>query len=189
MNLTAQRPTPYVALWLAAATVLAATSAITRAPIVVPFVVISSVAIGVLAHHRSPSLRTWLATVDPRTLIAFHIVRAPIGLMFLALYARDLLPAVFALRAGIGDTIVGLLAIAAIAAWPKYPRAVRLWNVVGLIDIVLSVATAQKVLIGERDPVAIATVSTFPFPVIPFFVVPAVILTHLALIAKTRPTS
>ena len=189
MNALAQRPAPYIALWFTAATVLAATVAIGRAPFVVPLVMLSTIAGGVIAHRRSAAVRTVVAAIDARKLIALHVLRAPIGIMFLVLHARGLLPAIFAVRAGIGDTIVGLLAIAAIAAWPKYRRAVRLWNVVGLVDIVLSVLTAQKVLLGDRDPVAMATFQIFPFPLIPFFVVPAVILTHLALLGKTRPIS
>jgi hypothetical protein len=91
-------------------------------------------------------------------------------------------------RAGVGDTLAGLGALLAIVAL-KQRRYLFAWNTLGLIDIAMSVATAQKVLLVDRDPVALATVQTFPFPLIPFVVVPAVVLTHLAIYARLRATS
>jgi hypothetical protein len=152
-------------------------------PFVIPLAMLTIVTTGIVLYRRGGAFRAWVDSLSPRTLIAFHIIRAPIGLSFLYVYSLGLLPGIFAVRAGIGDTIVGLLAIAALFA---SPRLQRVWNVVGLIDIVMSVATAQKVLIIDRDPIALSTVQIFPFPLIPFVVVPLVVLSHLALFSKLR---
>ncbi len=169
-------------LWLLAATALALSGVLARAPFIVPVAILSIVAVGVIAYLTSPKLRAWVARVDPRTLMALHLLRAPIGITFLVYYSRGLLPALFAVRAGVGDTLVGLLAILALLT--KNRRARLAWNVGGLVDIVLSMATAFQTIIIARDAVGIATMSTFPFPLVPFFVVPAVVLTHLALMTR-----
>jgi hypothetical protein len=171
-----------ILLWLAAASALALTGVLRNAPFLVPITIFSIVTSGIIAYRTSPTLRTWVATIDARKLIALHLLRAPVGITFLIFYGYGLLPALFAVRAGIGDTIIGLLAIGALYTTSR--RARLAWNVVGLVDIALSVATAFKAIILARDPVGIATMSTFPFPLIPFFLVPAVVLSHLALFTK-----
>lgn len=169
-------------VWLLAATALALSGILAQAPFIVPVVILSIVAAGVIAHRASPKLRAWVADVDPRKLMAIHLLRAPIGITFLVLHSRGLLPSLFALRAGIGDTVIGLLAVFAMLTQSR--RARLTWNVAGLIDIALSMTTALQTIIIARNAVGIATMSSFPFPLVPFFVVPAVVLTHLALMTR-----
>lgn len=193
MNATTARPLSFsagrvITGWLAGASAIALSGVLPRAPLIVPGAIVSSVLTGVVAYRRSAALRAWVASIDVRKLMALHLLRAPIGMTFLFLYSKGLLPALFALRAGVGDTVIGLLAIAAIAIPSRRGRL--LWNALGLVDITMSVATAFKAVIFARVPVALATMGQFPFPLIPFFVVPAVVLTHLALFTRLRrPTS
>lgn len=176
-------PRVLLASWLAFATLLATFAPITKAPFLVPLSVFGAVIAGIVLYRRSPAVRSAVQRLDTRTLLAVHVLRAPIGVMFLFMYAAGALPAVFAVRAGIGDTLMGLGALLGMAL-VKNRKYLLAWNTLGLVDIALSVGTGQKVLLFDRDPVAIATVQAFPFPLIPFFVVPAVVLTHLAIYAR-----
>ncbi len=187
---TAPRPTSsfpraLLVAWALLATALAAWAPLSRAPFLVPLSIVFAVIAGVVLHRRSPAVRAAVERLDVRALLAVHVLRAPIGILFLVLHARGALPAIFAVRAGVGDALVGLGAIVAIFA-PSRRRYLLAWNVLGLLDIAMSVATGQKVLFLDRDPTAIATVQAFPFPLIPFLVVPAVVLTHLAIFARLR---
>lgn len=185
---TSSTPKTILAAWVAGATLLAASAPLTRAPFLVPLSIFGAVIAGITLYRRSTSVRTAVDRLDMRALLAVHVLRAPIGLMFLLFYSRGMLPGIFAVRAGIGDTLMGLGALLAIVGFNnrKYLLA---WNTLGLIDIAMSVGTGQKVLVFDRDPIAIQTVQTFPFPLIPFFVVPAVVLTHLAIFRRLRATT
>jgi len=197
-NVTTVQPTsssiPRLALagWFAFATLLAAVAPLSRAPFLVPLAVFGTILGGVLLYRRSSTIRAAVQRLDTRTLLAVHLVRAPIGIMFLFMYAAGSLPAIFAVRAGIGDTLAGLTALLLVLAVPtaalskRHRKYLFAWNTLGLIDIAMSVGTGQKVLLLDRDPIAIATVQAFPLPLIPFFVVPAVVLTHLAIYARLR---
>jgi hypothetical protein len=57
------------------------------------------------------------------------------------------------------------------------PLLYVIWNTLGLIDIMLVVVTATR--IGMSDPAAMAQLLQPPFAVIPLFVVPIVIVTHV----------
>ena len=63
-------------------------------------------------------LRQWIMRLDPRWPIGFHLVRAPIGVIFLLMEAAGRLPAEFAIKAGIGDILVGVAAVVAMIYLP-----------------------------------------------------------------------
>ncbi len=65
-------------------------------------------------------------------------------------------------------------------------RLVLAFNTYGLIDIALTVATAQKLALIDHDPLMINAFRIWPFGLLPFFVVPLVVLTHLAIFARLR---
>lgn len=182
---TSTTPRTLLAAWLAGATLLAASVPLSRAPFLVPIAIFGVVIAGIVLYRRSPAVRAAVDRLDTRALLAVHVVRAPIGLMFLLFYSRGMLPAIFAVRAGVGDTLAGLGALLGILAF-KNRKYLLSWNVLGLVDIAMSVATAQKVLVFDPDPIAIRTTEAFPFPLIPFVVVPAVVLTHLAMLKRLR---
>ena len=79
-------------------------------------------------------------------------------------------------------------AIAAVLACPITTRARRaavlVWNAIALADIVAVVATAQWVLFLSGHPETMGALTTFPWSVIPFFVVPIVIATHGLIFAR-----
>jgi hypothetical protein len=83
-------------------------------PLAIPAGLIGSTAALALAHHHSAALRGWVGTLDMRMLVAYHVLRAPIGLWFLMAYRSGELPGELALRAGWGDILCGLLALVAL---------------------------------------------------------------------------
>lgn len=134
-----------------------------------------------------PGMRAWLREVNLRGFVAFHVTRF-VGIAFLLLSTRGELSAEWALPAGWGDIAVaaGALAIAALLPRPESrPDIVRLWNLIGLIDIVAVVVTAAR--IGMRDPTAIAPLLRFPMSLVPTFVVPIVFATHCWMALRLQP--
>ncbi|MBK7830410.1 hypothetical protein [Nannocystis sp.] len=194
-TIAALRPlvSPALALlaWFALAVVLALAGAIPRVgPPLAILGIVGGVGLGLLAHARSPGLRAWTQALPLRGLIFYQALRAPIGAAFLVLAGQGRLPHEFADLAGWGDLAAGLGALAAIACLPaRTPlrrRLVLLWNGLALLDILLVVATAQWLILGlgRRDMFA-----AFALPgmaLLPLFVVPTVILAHLAVFARLR---
>ena len=141
----------------------------------------------VVSGWALPGMRAWLREVNLRGFVAFHVTRF-VGIAFLLLSARGELSAEWALPAGWGDIAVaaGALAIAALLPRPESrPDIVRLWNLIGLIDIVAVVVTAAR--IGMRDPGAIAPLLRFPMSLVPTFVVPIVFATHCWMALRLQP--
>ena len=156
--------------------------------LLVPIGIALSVATLLTLYFRSPSFRALADGVDLRVPILFHTVRAPIGLGFLVLMTSGL-DAGFARIAGYGDIVSGVLAgLAAVAASRPGARSralVRLWNALALLDILVVVATAQRIILFSGHPESMSTLLRFPFAIIPLFVVPLVIATHLLVFRRT----
>jgi hypothetical protein len=160
-------------------------------PLVVPVGLIGSTAALVLAHRRSASLRAWARTLNVRVLVGYHVLRAPIGLWFLMAYRNGELPGELALRAGWGDILCGLLALLVLPLGLVRARDRKLlwaWNLLGTLDILMVIVTAQKMIIfddaaGMRDAIG------YPFVLLPWFVVPLVLVTHALLFARLRAAS
>lgn len=130
--------------------------------------------------------REWLTAVDVRALVLVHVTRFAAGLAFLVLYGRGELPYAFAVPGGIGDMVVAVLAVGAVVATDaraaRRRRLVVAWNVVGLADILMVVATAAR--IASADPEAMAALLRLPLVVLPTFLVPIIIATHLILFVR-----
>ncbi len=143
----------------------------------------------VLAGSFVPGFRGWLGTLPLRALVAFHITRF-VGIYFLVLSSRGTLPAAFALPAGIGDIVVAVLALAIVLLVPhlnQHGRLVGGWNLLGLVDILFVVGTAAR--IGIADPPSMAPLLQLPLAVIPAFLVPLIIGSHLLIIVRIRQTA
>ena len=109
------------------------------------------------------------------------------GVIFLTLYASNLLPGLFALPAGVGDVVTGLVA-AAIGASVAAGRQIRLrtalsWNVFGIIDLIVALATGFLTSPSPLQRFAFdhpnELISAFPLVLIPTFLVPLAILLHI----------
>lgn len=132
------------------------------------------------ALWRSALLRRWARTVDLRVLVLVHVSRF-VGLYFLFLERRGELASEFAVPAGWGDIAVATLALLLVLGvrLDTAPGRVALlvWNVLGLLDILFVVATATR--LGLADAYAIRPFLWLPLSLLPTFLVPLVIFTHL----------
>jgi hypothetical protein len=139
-----------------------------------------------VATRRIGWLRVWIDTVDPRVLVLPHLFRAVAGVGFLQAVAREQLPAGFALPAAWGDLAVAVLAALLLCAGAirsgYHVRAWQVWNVLGLIDIVLVVANAARFWLA--DAVAMSPMLRLPLVLLPSFLVPIVFVTHALLFGR-----
>lgn len=171
--------------WVVASIAVAASGALARIPILAAVWVGGSIAAWVAMYRSRAGLRDALERIDLRIVIALHVIRAPIGALFLVEHARGRLDETFAYRAGIGDIAIGVLAIAAMALYRR--RAfVRAWSFAGIADLALAVSTAQFLVLVRHDPLLIAAFGGLPYPLLPALIVPTMILAHLLVLARTR---
>ena len=181
---------PLVAVaWLAAAVGLAVSGAITAAPFLVPITVAGTITAGIVAYRRGGALRIRADHVDLRWPVLLHMIRAPIGALILFDMSRGVIPELFGRRAGPGDIAVGVLAVIAAMALPARSRTrramVTAWCVFGVADLALAFSTAQYLLFVVHDP-RLALIGQLPYALLPLFVVPIMILTHLLVLARLR---
>lgn len=160
-----------------------------RSPVPPPAIALALSLLLLVALLSSEPMRTRVRGFGLRSLVAFHIVRVAAGAWFLVLYGRRELPDEFALAAGWGDIVVG--AGAAAICWFCLPvasslqrRMVLLWNAVGLVDIVAVLANGARIFL--RDPAVAEPFTRLPLALLPTFVVPIVIVSHVALVVWLR---
>lgn len=179
---------PALGAWLAAALLIGALGWLGRLRPPGPQLVLLAITLVLLAVGRAwAPLREWLASVDLRTLLVPHLGRFLAGSAFLVLVARGALPREF-VQAGIGDVAVAVLAAALIAfVPPDRPGARRwylAWNVLGLADILLVLATGVR--LGMREPDVVSGFGRLPLALLPLFLVPLVLATHAWIFGRLR---
>jgi hypothetical protein len=163
-------------------------------PFINPLVIWSCLIAFLVLRTRTPALRAYLQTVDLRPLVLFHLTRVVAGAGFLVLHQRGQLIGDLALRAGWGDIAVGLTAPLAVLALsvdtPAGRRGALLWNVLGVLDILMVLAGVQRLLFFSGTPEALAPMTRFPYSLLPLFVVPLVLITHFTVMVRLwRPLS
>ncbi len=116
-------------------------------------------------------------------LIAIHLCRF-VGVYFLILGNAGCLSKDFAFPAGIGDIVVAIGAVLLLLSNAlRQRRAVVLgWNVIGLIDIVFVVFSALRC--GLRDWSSIALLRQLPLSLLPTFVVPLIMVSHVLIFIR-----
>ena len=140
----------------------------------------AALVVGVLAlAHRG--FRDFVYQVPAPLWVAPHVLRL-LGLDFVVLAELGYLPMEFAAPAGYGDTLTAVLAVPVLVLMIAQPRAARValvvWNVVGILDFVGAfVAGPTQIpsfLAANPAPYAMNF-----FVLIPIFVVPIYLLTHV----------
>lgn len=109
-----------------------------------------------------------------------------LGVSFLTLHAQGLLPATFAFPAGYGDILVGatapLVAIWYYRQWPYARPIAVVWNVVGIIDLIVAIGTGwlSFPLPVQILPTVVSTevLALFPMAIVPLFAVPVSLVLH-----------
>jgi hypothetical protein len=141
----------------------------------------------------SRSFRDFVLSLDLRLIAGIQAWRWA-GLGFLSLYAQHVLPAMFALPAGLGDMAVGFAApwmILALVRRPDFaasPAFIR-WNVLGILDLVVAVSLgtlSATLTTGTPGEISTAPMATLPLLLIPAFLVPLFLMLHTAALMQSR---
>lgn len=179
----------FVAAWLVLAFTLSARGFFSSATATgVPPIAYALVplAIGYIAYLSSRSVRAVIREIPLHWMIGFQLYRA-LGFVFLIEWSMGALPAVFALPAGIGDMAIGItapfVAVLVARATPNARRVALLWNVLGIVDLVVAVTTGVLSSPGALHLLALdapnRAVAMFPLVLVPTIAVPLSILLHL----------
>ena len=172
-------------VWFAAAVFAGEERMLERLPpVAVPALVCGLTALLLLNYFRVATLRAWVDALDLRALVLLHVTRF-VGIYFLFLYQRGELPHDFAVLGGIGDIVVATFALpVAFAPWePAFRRRVtNIWNVVGLVDILLVAVTAAR--LNLADPSQMRALARLPLSLLPTFLVPLMIASHVVIFVR-----
>jgi hypothetical protein len=172
-------------IWLVAAILLGATGRVARLRPPAPQLVLVALTTGlIVAGLALPGFRSWLTSMRMRKLVALHVTRF-VGIYFLVLYRRGELPYAFAVPGGWGDIVVAALALIIVLLVADLDRAralVLAWNLLGFADILFVVATAAR--LGLTDPPSIAALLRLPLSLLPTFLVPIIIASHILIFVR-----
>ena len=143
-------------------------------PILLGLAVVVPVALFALGHRALPGFRQFVSSLNLRVLTWAQTCRV-LGVVFLIVHQRGLLPGVFALPAGWGDIAIGISAPMVAWFWrPPYPhKTFVVWNVLGIVDLVVAVSlgvlaspTSVGILAGD---ITTRLMAMFPLSLIPTF--------------------
>ena len=185
-------------LWLLVVWQLALTGVFQARPGVrvpaIPLALLIPVLVGLILLTRSSRMAAVVDAMPPSWLVGIQVYRV-LGAVFLAQWANGRLPGVFALPAGIGDVLVGLLALP-VALYLRSGAAggrtaAYAWNLFGILDLVLAVSLGTLTSPGRFQMLALdfpnRVVGTYPLVMIPTFAVPLSLILHgLSLWQLTR---
>jgi hypothetical protein len=142
-------------------------------------------AAGILPLLFSPVFRQIVRAIPQTWLVGIHAVRV-FGFLFLALTDMNLLPAQFALPAGYGDILAGLLALVVVYALTRgrpYARAFFVsWHAFGLLDLIVALATGIIFIGPFAAQIAMSGASIHYLNyvlIVPTFGVPLLALLHI----------
>jgi len=183
--------------WLLLVTSLGAVGAFVARPGVPPV----GIAVGVGAPlllffawlRLSQAFRDFVLSLDLRFIAGVQAWRWA-GLGFLSLYAYHVLPALFALPAGLGDMAIGFAApwiILGLVRRPDFAAGAAFirWNVLGILDLVVAVsigALSAALATGAAGEITTAPMATLPLLLIPAFLVPLFLMLHTAALMQSR---
>ena len=185
-----------LAAWFTLVVSLGASGAFVGHPGQPPVAIAAGVATPLLLFSAwlrfSSSFRDFVLTLDLRLIAGMQAWRWA-GLGFLSLYAHHVLPAMFALPAGLGDMAVGFAApwmILALVRHPDFaasPAFVR-WNVLGMLDLAVAIVLgtlSATLSTGAPGEITTAPMATLPLLVIPAFLVPLFFMLHVAALMQS----
>jgi hypothetical protein len=179
-------------VWLIAAMLVGASGVLGRLPLPPPAIAVGLTILLLLVLRFSGGARVAALSLGAPALVGFHVVRIAAGAYFLILYSRGVLPGEFAIPAGWGDIVVGAGAIVVLAVClPARTRARRtgllVWNTAGLVDILGVLANGARLFAGNAGLGEAFT--ALPLALLPTFVVPLVIVSHVLLFARGNSRS
>lgn len=156
-------------------------------PLAFASLMLALAALPILAVRRLPLLREWFDNIDDRTLVVLHVVRL-VGIYFLWLHREGDLPRAFVLPGGIGETIIAVMGLP-VALAPLAPesrqRAIRIWSIVGCINLLLLAFTLTRLSLSY--PLQVRAFSVLPLSLYPTFLLPLLLATQVLLLVRTAP--
>jgi hypothetical protein len=160
-----------------------------------------AVAIGVAAPlllffawlRLSPVFRGFVLSLDLRLVASMQAWRWA-GSGFLFLYAHKILPAAFALPAGLGDMAIGVTAPWMVLALMRQPDFVASaaffrWNVLGILDLIVALSLGTLIATfttGVPGEVSTSPMAALPMLLIPLFMVPLFLMLHVVALMQRR---
>ncbi len=161
-----------------------------------PFAVFIPIIAGLWLLSRLRIITQVLDATPLPWLVGVQVYRV-VGVIFLILLGAGRLPRAFALPAGTGDLIVGLLALP--VAWLSRTGSRRgliaayVWNGLGILDFIVAIATG---FLSSPSPIQLLALdhpnliaSAYPLVMIPVFLVPLSCILHGLCLWKIRRQS
>jgi hypothetical protein len=171
-------------IWCVSAALLGALGVLASVRPPVPQVILFGlVALLLIAYGLSSEFRRWLSLIPLEWLVSIHLVRF-VGFYFLWLYEQQQLPYAFAVLGGWGDIVVATLALVLLLLRPGSRMIYHVWNALGFVDILFVVSTATRLALA--DPMSMAALLRFPLSLLPTFIVPLIIFTHVVIFRRLK---
>jgi len=155
-------------------------------PIALGVAAVGPIIVFEVLYQSWPAFHQFVRSGNLRVLTLLQTFRV-IGITFLILFWKGLLPGQFALPAGLGDMTVGVTA--PLVAWyigrqRPFPRSLFIgWTTFGIADLIVAVTMG---VLSSPSPAGLlaGTVTTrlmtqFPLSLVPTFFVPLLLILHL----------
>jgi hypothetical protein len=171
-------------VWCAIALMLGAIGVIAALRPPFPQVILFGLVVLLLVAYRwAEGFRRWVSSIPVVWLVAVHLVRF-VGVYFLWLFKHGRLPFAFAVPGGWGDIVVASVALLLLAVRPASRATYFVWNTLGLADILFVVITAARLAFVK--PESMAALLQLPLSLLPTFIVPLLIFTHLVIFFRIK---
>jgi hypothetical protein len=186
-----------LALWLAGVVLLGAGGAFVSTPgsppLPVALGVTAPLLVFLIALGASAAFRRFVTDTDLLLVTAIQGWRWA-GFSFIGLYVYGVLPGLFAWPAGLGDMAIGLTAPLIARALVRRPgfaasRRFAIWNLLGILDLVVAISVATFVQIratGAVGELTVAPMAQLPLLLVPAYLVPLFLMLHLSALLQAR---
>ncbi len=160
-----------------------------QSPLVFYLAVGGPIILFVAGYLLSEGFRRFVRSLvgDPWVITALQTYRV-LGVSMAIQALRNALPAVFGLPAGFGDFFIGMTALLAAASWSSGSRLGKagfvLWNVLGLLDLLIAVSTGVLAGFTSSGAVTMAPMRLYPLSLVPAFGVPLAFILHFTGLAQ-----
>ena len=148
---------------------------------IAPLLIGAQVVVAGAALALLPGWRQSVAAMPAEPMILAHLLRVPYGAILILMSRQGLLPAEFAIPAGVGDILAGSLAPLAVKAFRSgRPWLASGWNLFAMLDFINVIRLARV----HVPPFAEASHTPVFIGLLPAFAVPALVILHIYLAWK-----
>jgi hypothetical protein len=135
----------------------------------------------------SANFRKFALSLNPRILTFAQTWRI-LGVTFVILEARQVLPAIFALPAGYGDIAIGATAwFAALKfANPGHRYSFIVWQALGIVDLIVAVSLGTTARLLSPQGSSMVAMTVLPLSLVPTFLVPLFLIFHVICIVQAK---